>query len=76
MGLVLTRQTEQSVVMTTMDGMRVTVKVVGVHNGNVRLHIDAPSSVDINRSEVEEAIARQRREVVSGAAAATTTPPM
>lgn len=76
MGLVLTRHEGESVVMRAVDGTRVVCKVARVKGDEVRLHFDAPSSVDIHRSEVDEAIMRDGRKVVSGAHPARATPPM
>lgn len=48
--LVLSRKTDQGVVI---DG-QVTIKVLGIKGNQVRLGIEAPRDVTINRSEIVE----------------------
>ena len=55
--LVLTRRTEESVVI----GGNITVTVLGVEGEKVKLGIDAPREVTILRSELLEAIRQQNR---------------
>lgn len=47
--LVLTRRPDESIVI---DG-RITVMVISVRGDSVRIGIDAPPEVEVNRSEVE-----------------------
>lgn len=55
--LVLTRRTEESVVI----GGNITVTVLGVEGEKVKLGIDAPREVTILRSELLDAIRQQNR---------------
>lgn len=50
-------------------GDDVTVSILSVENGRVRIAIDAPTSIPILRSELIEAIAANRDSVVSGTSA-------
>lgn len=49
--LVLTRGVQQSIVI---NGGLVTVKVLEIRNGRVKLGVQAPSDVQVQRSEVQE----------------------
>ena len=55
--LVLTRRTEESVVI----GGNIVITVLGVEGEKVKLGIDAPREVTILRSELLDAIAQQNR---------------
>lgn len=53
--LVLSRKPNEKIVLTDRHtGQEVTVLVVSMKNGQVRLGIDAPDSIDIIRSELRE----------------------
>jgi carbon storage regulator len=55
--LVLTRKSNETIVI---DG-KIKVTIVAIQGHCVRLGIDAPSSVPVNRSEVQERIANEKR---------------
>jgi len=54
--LVLTRRTNETIVV---DG-RITITVVQIQGGGVRLGVEAPREVRVNRGEIEAKIARHR----------------
>ncbi|MGM0665620.1 MAG: carbon storage regulator CsrA [Thermodesulfobacteriota bacterium] len=56
--LVLTRKVEESISI----GNNVTVTVLGIRGGQVRIGIEAPRDTPVNRTEVVESIARQNEE--------------
>ncbi len=56
--LVLTRKVNQTIVV----GDGITITVVAVEKGRVRLGITAPKSVAVHRQEVAEEIAREVEE--------------
>lgn len=56
--LVLTRKTDESILI----GDNITIKVLGVDNGNVKLGIDAPRDVSITRSELIDAVQKANKE--------------
>lgn len=56
--LVLSRKTNESIVI----GDAIKVMIIEVRGGKVRLGIDAPKEVSVHRSEVHEAIQRERSE--------------
>lgn len=51
-GLCLSRRMNQSV----MIGDSIKIKIIGINNGVVRLHFDAPTDISIHREEVFERI--------------------
>ena len=51
--LVLSRKSNESIVI---DG-KIKVIIVAIHGQSVKLGIDAPSSVPVNRSEVQQRVA-------------------
>jgi carbon storage regulator len=53
--LVLTRKSNESIVI---DG-KIEVRIVAIRGQRVKLGIDAPSSVAVNRSEVHQRIAHE-----------------
>jgi carbon storage regulator len=55
--LVLTRQTEESIII----GDDVEIVVVAVSGNRVRLGINAPRSISVHRKEVYEAIQEKKR---------------
>lgn len=57
--LVLTRHKEEKVVITTAAGERITVMVMGLDRGRVRLGFDASKDVTVHRKEVQDAIDRK-----------------
>ncbi len=56
--LVLTRKVEESISI----GNNITVTVLGIRGGQVRIGIEAPRDTPVNRTEVVESIARQNEE--------------
>ncbi len=56
--LVLTRKVDESISI----GNDITVKVLGIRGGQVRIGIEAPRDTPVNRAEVIESIARQNEE--------------
>jgi carbon storage regulator len=59
--LVVTRKSDESVII---DG-KITIKVLAIEDGKVKLGIDAPQSIKIYRQEVYEAIKKENEEAVS-----------
>lgn len=59
--LVVTRKSGESVII---DG-KITIKVLAIEDGKVKLGIDAPQSIKIYRQEVYEAIKKENEEAVS-----------
>ena len=51
--LVMSRKPEETIVI---DGGRIVITVLGIHNGVVRLGVEAPKSVIIHRGEVQARI--------------------
>ena len=60
--LVLSRRIDESIIV---DG-RITVTVVDIRSGEVRLGIDAPRSISIHRKEVFEAIEAENIAAATG----------
>lgn len=56
--LILTRRENE----TLMVGDEVTVTVLGVKGGQVRIGINAPGEVDVHREEIYERIKTEERE--------------
>jgi carbon storage regulator len=59
--LVLTRRTNQSIVI----GTDVTITVLEIHGDSVRIGVDAPRSVQVHRQEVFEAVQAANRAAAS-----------
>lgn len=55
--LILARKVDQTVVI---DDGRIRITVVGVRDGTVRLGIEAPDDVEINRGEIQAEIDIER----------------
>ena len=60
--LVLSRRIDETLVI----GGNITVRVVSIENGQVRLGIDAPRSVPVVRGELLDAVAAENREASVG----------
>lgn len=58
--LVLSRHRGESIIIGTKGDIVVTI--VEVRGDRVRLGIDAPKNVPVNRSEIHDAIERERHE--------------
>ena len=54
--LVLTRMQDEKIVITTPDGIRITVMVIAIRGDKVRLGIEAPKDVAVHREEVQNQI--------------------
>lgn len=54
--LVLSRKLNESIVITASNGERIVVTYADLRNQTVRIGIDAPKSVSVNREEVQRAI--------------------
>lgn len=50
--LILSRRFEESIVVWTDDGMVVSITVLPGHGGQIRLAVDAPRHVHIDRNEI------------------------
>ncbi len=61
--LVLTRKVDESITI----GNRITVTVLGIRGGQVRIGIDAPRETPVNRTELVETIAQENLEAASQA---------
>ena len=55
--LVLTRKTDETILITASNGEVIEVKVVELQGTKVRLGVTAPGSVSIHRSEIAARIA-------------------
>lgn len=53
--IVLTREADQSIDLTLEDGRRIEVQVVRIRGSKVKLGIDAPRSIVVDRREVTDA---------------------
>lgn len=56
--LVLTRKVDESISI----GNNITIKVLGIRGGQVRIGIEAPRATPVNRTEVVQAVALQNEE--------------
>ena len=56
--LVLSRERNEEIVIT-VRGLEIIVGVAEIHSNKVRIGIDAPREVTINRREVHESIKRE-----------------
>jgi carbon storage regulator len=54
--LVLTRMRDEKIVITTPDGIRITLMVIAIRCDKVRLGIEAPKDVAVHREEVQNQI--------------------
>lgn len=57
--LVLTRKLGEKIILTLADGIRAELVVLEVRSGQVKIGIDAPRSIGINRAEIQSRIDRQ-----------------
>jgi len=51
--LVLTRKKDETVVLRMMDGTCVNIKITDIRGNHVRVGVDAPKSVSVDRGEVD-----------------------
>lgn len=61
--LVLSRKIHEGIIVTMADGSRITVRVIDIQRGKVRLGFSAAPEITINREEVEERIERESTEM-------------
>lgn len=59
--LVLTRKDEESI----MIGKNIEIKVIKCDNGKVKIGIDAPRDIEINRKEIYDQIQLENKEAIS-----------
>lgn len=59
--LVLSRQRDETIEVTTPDGTRIDITVVDIRGDKVRLGITAPKETTVHRLEVADAIRRGTR---------------
>lgn len=57
--LVLTRRCSEWIVVTVGE-IRINIQLVDIRGDQVRLGFDAPREVEINRSEIQEIVDRER----------------
>lgn len=60
--LVLGRERDQEIIITTKSGEQIVVMVVDIRGDKVRLGFTAAYDISIRRREVQDAIARGRHE--------------
>lgn len=61
--LILSRKVEESIVI----GENITLKVISVDRGNVKLGFDAPPDTLILRAELKEAVAKENQKALKEA---------
>lgn len=59
--LVLTRNKNEKIIVTTKSGDVITVLLVDIRGDKVRIGIDAPLTATIHRAEVQEVIDREAK---------------
>lgn len=59
--LVLTRRKSEIVVVELPDGRTIQVMIVAIADGKVRVGIEAPVDIRVNRLEIVESIERERK---------------
>ena len=59
--LVLERKKDESIII----GNNVEIKVINCENGKVKLGINAPKSIEINRKEIYEKIEKENKESIN-----------
>ena len=67
--LVLTRRPGESIRI----GDEISVRVLDIHRGQVRVAIDAPRSIPVHREEVYALVQEQNRKAAEGVAASDPT---
>lgn len=58
--LVLTRKDNESIVI----GNNIEIKIIKSENGKVKIGIDAPTSIEINRKEIYQQILNENKKAV------------
>lgn len=59
--LVLTRKDDESI----MIGKNIQIKIIKSDNGKVKIGIDAPRDIEINRKEIYDQIQLENKEAIS-----------
>lgn len=59
--LVLTRHPNERIIITASNGERIVVEVVNIRGDKVRVGVDAPLAVEVNREEVQRVIDAKKR---------------
>jgi carbon storage regulator len=59
--LVLTRKDDESI----MIGKNIRIKVIKSDSGKVKLGIDAPKDIEINRKEIYDQIQKENKEAIN-----------
>lgn len=59
--LVLTRKDDESIII----GNNIEIKILKSENGKVRVGIEAPQNIEINRKEIYEEIQRENKKAVN-----------
>ena len=59
--LVLERKKDESIII----GENIEIKVINCENGKVKLGIDAPRSIEINRKEIYKQIEKENKESIN-----------
>lgn len=73
--LILTRRLNETVIIGNEGPDQVTVTVLGVKGGQVRLGINAPKDVPVHREEVYERIQNEQQRSNAGGAPLYSRPP-
>ncbi len=58
--LVLSRKIHEAIIITIPDGRKITLRVIDMQRGKVRIGVGADADIVVNRQEVEERIAMER----------------
>ena len=53
--LVLSRKRDEQIIITLEDGRQVSIMVVDIRGDKVRLGVEAPKTVSVDRGEIHEA---------------------
>ena len=59
--LVLTRKDDESIII----GKDIEIKIIKTENGKVKIGIEAPKNIEINRKEIFEQIENQNKEAIN-----------
>jgi len=59
--LVLTRKDDESIII----GKNIEIKIIKTENGKVKIGIEAPKDIEINRKEIFEQIENQNKEAIN-----------
>jgi len=54
--LILTRKQDEKIIITTPNGIRITVMLIAIRGDKVRLGVEAPKDVAVHREEIQAAI--------------------